>query len=152
MTLEEKRALYREALAFYELAECGREHIPEKKFVESYIPYIVNMTFCTELLLKLILVHNGKTIDEVRKIGHNLYELYETLFQSQKDEIYRSFKRPLIYSIPEEIKNISDAFMEWRYLVLNKANNHSRKLQFKPYFIKELNEILDEICRNTLNI
>lgn len=152
MKIEEKRALYREAMSFYELAECGREHIPERKFVESYIPYIVNMTFCTELFLKLILVHNGKTIDEVRKIGHNLYELYEKLSQSQKDEIYCSFKRPLIYSIPDEIINISYAFMEWRYLVLNKANAHSEKLVFKPYFIKELNEVLDKICTNMLNI
>lgn len=59
MKLEAKRALYREALAFYELAECGREHIPERKFVEGYIPYIVNMTFCTELFLKLLLIENG---------------------------------------------------------------------------------------------
>lgn len=152
MKLEEKRALYREAMAFYELAECGRIHVPERQFVENYIPYIVNMTFCTELFLKLLLVHNGKTIDKVRKIGHNLYGLYESLTQPQKDEIYSLFKRPMIYSIPEEIKNISDAFTEWRYLVLNKANSQFEKILFKPCFIRELNEVLEKIGRNILNM
>lgn len=45
MTLTEKRNLYNEASAIYELAECGRTHIQEKAFVESFIPYIVNMSF-----------------------------------------------------------------------------------------------------------
>ncbi len=67
MNLTEKRNLYNEALAFYEIAECGRLYIQEKTFVESLVPYIVNMTFCTELYLKLLLIENGKSIDEAKK-------------------------------------------------------------------------------------
>ena len=147
MNLTEKKNLFNEAKAFYELAECGREHIPERKYVESYIPYIVNMTFCTELYLKLLLVDNGKSIDEVKKLSHNLCKLYEALEQEQRDKIHSSFKRPLIYQIAKEIENMSLAFQEWRYLVLDKANNNKKQLRVKPYFIKELNEVLEKMCK-----
>lgn len=147
MNKEQKQNLYREATAFYELAECGRKYMPEKTFVESHIPYIVNMTFCAELYFKLMLIDNGKTISEVKKLGHNLCKLYQGLNQEQKDTIYQSFKRPLVYSIEKELEKINTAFLDWRYLVLNKANGEKKKLQFSPYFIKELNEILDSICK-----
>ena len=76
--------------------------------------------------------------------------MYDVLTQQQKIEIYQSFKRPLIYSIEDELKQISFAFQDWRYLVLNTANANEKKktFQFKPYFIKELNEILQKMCRN----
>lgn len=144
---KEKENLYNEARAFYELAECGRINIPEKKNVESFIPYIVNMTFATELYLKLLLIDNGKSISEVVKLGHKLSDLYEALNQAQKDTIYQAFKRPLVFSIPDELKKINTAFVDWRYLVLNKANNYQRRNQFSPYFIKEFNEILETMCK-----
>lgn len=146
----EKQNLYKEAKSFYELAECGRKNIPEKKYVESYIPYIVNMSFATELYLKLILINNGKTIDEVKVLNHNLYNLYNELDEEQKNKIYEMFKRPITYSIPNELNKISTAFPDWRYLVLNKASQKNKKLQFSPYFIKELNEILGDICKNII--
>lgn len=146
MNLADKLALYREAMAFYELAECGRENISEKKNVESLIPYIVNMSFCAELYFKLLLIENGKTITGVRKLGHNLYKLYDSLTVEQKERIYKSFKRPLIYSIENELQMINTAFQDWRYLVLNKANQDERCFQFKPFFIKELNEVLSHMC------
>jgi hypothetical protein len=147
----EKQNLYTEANAFYELAECGRKNIPEAKPIETYIPYIVNMTFAIELFLKLLLENNGKTIDELKTIGHNLYSLYNALEENQKQEIYQKFKRPLIYKISEEISSISSAFPDWRYLVLNKANHINKKLCVKPFFIKELAEILRTMCQTTLN-
>lgn len=148
MINKEKLDLYNEAIAFYELAECGREHIPEKNYVESYIPYIVNMTFCTELLLKLLLIENGKSINELRSIGHNLHKLYNELPTVSKDTIYQSFRGPMIYSIEKELEEIQSAFVDWRYLVLEKANGNIKKLQVKPFFLKELNEILRDICKN----
>ena len=148
MINKEKLDLYNEAIAFYELAECGREHIPEKNYVESYIPYIINMTFCTELLLKLLLIENGKSINELRSIGHNLYKLYNELPKVSKDTIYQSFRRPMIYSIEKELEEIQNAFVDWRYLVLEKANGNTKHLQVKPFFLKELNEILRDICKN----
>ena len=62
MTIKEKQNLYNKAIAFYKLAECGRQYIAEQKYVESHIPYIVNMCFCTELFLKMLLLEQGKTI------------------------------------------------------------------------------------------
>ena len=146
----EKQNLYKEATVFYELAECGRNNIPEKENVESYIPYIVNMSFATELYFKLLLINNGKTIDKVKVLNHNLYDLYNELEEKQKDKIYEMFKRPIIYSIPNELNKIATAFPDWRYLVLNKANQKNKKLQFSPYFIKELNEILRDICNDII--
>ena len=151
MTSKEKVHLYNEASAFYELAECGRLNIPEKKNVESFIPYIVNMTFAAELYLKLLLIDNGKSISDVVKLSHRLSDLYKALRPEQQDAIYQSFKRPLIYSIPDELESINAAFIEWRYLVLDKADGHrTKKLQFHPYFIKELNEVLGEMCKSIL--
>ena len=109
-----------------------------------------NMTFAIELYLKLLLANNGKTIDELKNIGHNLYSLYNALEDTQKKEIYQKFKRPLIYNIPEEISNIASAFSDWRYLVLNKANHNNKKLCVKPFFIKELAEVLSVMCKTVL--
>ena len=148
MQNKEKQALFREANAFYELAEHGRKNISEQKFIESYIPYIVNMSFASELYLKLLLIHNGQTIHCLKKLGHNLHSLYNELEQSQKDKIYESFKRPLVYNINAELEQINTAFQDWRYLVLNKANNISTHLQYKPFFIKEFNEILQNMCED----
>ena len=67
LTSQEKQKLYNEALAFYELAEYGRMHMPEQKHVESHIPYIINMTFCSELLLKFLLIEEGKNIEYLKK-------------------------------------------------------------------------------------
>jgi hypothetical protein len=147
LTLIEKRNLYNEAIAFFELAECGRKYIPEQKHIESHIPYIVNMTFCTELLLKLLLIEKGKNIKEVEKLSHNIKLLYNELSLEIKELIYHSFKRPLIYKIEEELEQLNKAFVDWRYLVLNKAKGDTKKLQIHPYFLKEFNEILINICK-----
>lgn len=150
MTDNEKNNLYKEAHAFYLLAKCGEKNIPEENFVESVIPFIVNMSFACELYLKLILINNGKTIDEVKQENHNLYNLYSLLTDRQKNNIYNSFKRPMIYSIEKELKEINFAFPDWRYLVLNKANGTQKKMQYKPYFVKEFTQILDNFCANIL--
>ena len=147
LTLAEKRNLFNEAVAFYQLAECGRIQIPEKKHAESYSPYIVNMSFCAELFLKLLLIENGKTIADVESYSHNLHTLYNQLPPHIKDMIYSSFKRPMIYKIDDELESIKKAFVDWRYLVLNKAKGDTKHLQVKPYFLKELNEVLCDICR-----
>lgn len=150
MTDKEKNNLYKEAHAFYILAKCGQDNIPEENFVESFIPFIVNMSFACELYLKMILINNGKTIDEVKKESHNLYNLYRLLTDEQRNDIYNSFKRPMIYSIEKELKEINSAFADWRYLVLDKANGRQKKMQYKPYFVKEFTQILDEFCANIL--
>ena len=151
MTQEEKRQLYNEAIAFYELAECGRLTLPDKKNIENHIPYIVNMSFAAELFLKLLLINNGNSIDDVVKLSHRLSDLYEALTPAQRDIIYQSFKRPLIFSIPDELKGINTAFVEWRYIILDKANKRrTETFMFHPYFIKEFNEVLGRICQSIL--
>ena len=178
MTRHEKLNLYNEAIAFYEIAECGRINIPEKKNVESYIPYIVNMSFATELFLKLLLIENGKTIEDVVKLSHGLSNLYEELTDGQKEAIHKSFKQPMVYSIPNELTRANTAFVRWRYLVLDKANGKKeapcpvhpfceepKALSGKPikdtargpnafpiFFFKELNEVLGSMCRENLRI
>ena len=83
-------------------------------------------------------------------MGHNLYSLYDALEENQKQDVYQNFKRPLIYNIPKEISSISSAFTDWRYLVLNQANHNSQKLCVKPFFIKELAEVLSIMCQMAL--
>lgn len=175
---QEKLKLYNEAIAFYEIAECGRINIPERKNVESYIPYIVNMTFATELFLKLLLIENGKTIDDVVKLSHSLSKLYKELTVAQKETIYKSFKQPMVYSISDELTRADQSFIRWRYLVLDKVNGkiephcpahpfseEPKELSgkqikdtvrgpnaFPIFFFKELNEVLGSMCRRNLGI
>lgn len=175
---QEQINLYREALAFYEIAECGRINIPEKKNVESYIPYIVNMSFATELFLKLLLIQNGKSIDEVVTLGHHLSNLYGKLTEEQKNTIQKSFKQPMVYSVANELTRADSAFVRWRYLVMDKANGKTEPPcpthpfaqkadvlsgkqtkdsargpnAFPIYFFKELNEVLARICGHILGI
>ena len=151
LTNKEKHNLYNEAIAFYELAECGRQNIPEKNHVESHIPYIVNMAFCTELLLKFLLVEEGKSIEDVIKLSHNLKSLYDALLPQTKEHIYLSFKRPMIFDIDTELERTKKAFVDWRYLVLDKLNGHNKHIQVAPYFLKEFNEILISICKSYYN-
>lgn len=182
MTIDEKQKLYNEAIAFYQLAECGRQHIAEQKHVESHIPYIVNMCFCTELFLKMLLLEQGKTISFLKNTKHNLLKLYGALSDECKGEIYACYlkqNRIMIYNIEEELEKSKNAFVQWRYLVLDKVGESPTKrkrlnfqdwlkakettnksindcdsepkspksLQFSPFFFKELNEFLIEICK-----
>lgn len=128
LTNQQKYNLYNEAVAFYELAECGRQNLPEQKHIESHIPYIVNMAFCAELLLKFLLIEEGKSIEYLKHKGHNLKQLYNRLHPQTKELIYHSFKRPLFYNIGDELSKSKNAFVQWRYLVLDKiekANEES---------------------------
>ena len=179
LKIEQKQKLYNEALAFYELAECGRMHIPEQKHVESHIPYIVNMTFCAELLLKFLLVEEGMNLEYLIKIGHDLKALHKKLRPETKELIYSSFKRPLIYNINNELSRAKNAFVKWRYLVLDKIDasegthkdgripfekwihlksreqkrmikQQSGRMQISPVFLKEFNEVLLKICRDRI--
>lgn len=139
--------LYREAYSFFESAKNIKKYTKEKKYVESYIPYIVNISFACELYLKLILVYNKISISELKKKSHSLKKLYNLLTKEQKNRIYQSFKRPLIYNIEEEIDNIDMAFKDWRYIVLDRANYIYKTKLFKYYFALEFTDILDTICR-----
>ena len=182
MTFQEKQKLYSEAIAFYEIAECGRQHIAEQKHVESHISYIVNMCFCTELFLKMLLLEQGNTIAFLKNKKHNLWKLYDALSDECKDNIntcYLQQNRIKIFSIEEELKKSKNAFVQWRYLVLDKVGkipakrkrltfqewlktkdnanepindcdnkpNNSKSLQFSPFFFKEFNAVLIEICK-----
>ena len=176
---EQKQKLYNEALAFYESAECSRTYTPEQKHVESHIPYIVNMTFCAELLLKFLLLEEGKNLEYLKKRGHNLKALHKTLHRETKTLIHSSFKRPLIYNIDNELSRAKNAFVKWRYLVLDKISvpedNHKesripfekwirlkpgeqnkiikqqRKMgHISPGFLKEFNEVLMKICKDRI--
>ncbi len=60
-------------------------NIPERKNVESYVPYIVNMAFAAELYLKLLLIHNRKSIGDVVKLGHRLSDLNKRLDKALED-------------------------------------------------------------------
>ena len=108
------------------------------------------MSFCSELLLKMLLLEDGKCIGEVEKLSHNLKSLYNALNVEKKKMICEAFARPLIYNIEEEIEQVKKAFVEWRYLVLDKSKGNIKKLVVKPLFLKELNEVLLDICKNLI--
>ena len=123
---QEKLNLYNEAVAFYELAECGRINIPERKNIESYIPYIVNMTFATELFLKLLLIESGKTIDAVVKLENEKSITYVIDWFGSNTKIFK--KNNNTYA---KIKCDDEALTHWLLQYINYV-----KIE-EPLYLKE---------------
>lgn len=84
------------------------------KFISKQIPFVVNNSFACELYLKLILLENNIDFKNLKgRNGHNLWKLYnkaKSILKNDLDEI-SSFKE---YEC--KIKNISEAFIKWRYI------------------------------------
>lgn len=75
------RGLLEQAQAFGKIAcSCETEKVkmpcePRARFIAG----IVNSSFACELFLKALLLHSGKGIKDLKKMGHNLIKLYREL-------------------------------------------------------------------------
>jgi len=180
---DQKQNLYNEAIAFYDLAELGRKYSPEQKHIESHIPYIVNMVFCIELLLKLLLVDQGEKIKDIERKRHDVEALYNLLSDKTKQTIKETLypretdktHPPFPYKLDLELQRTKNAFVKWRYLVLDKIHygtnekdqripfskwrnlstdkknkldeqDKGQRLQVAPFFLKGFSEALMETC------
>lgn len=120
---------------FYEANEFI--DLVESKFYDkdndiSKLPLAINCIFACELYLKILLLNNGYNIDLLKKVGHNLRELFSKLpirKQNHINEWMVCFERQNIFELLDNIKN---DFVNLRYMYLD--NNYKK---FDLYIIAQ---------------
>ena len=92
------------------------------KHITRILPYVVNKSFSCELYLKLMLILFDINYDELHgKQRHNLYKLYKKLPQAMRITLFDTYLKASHSKVSldffkDEIKKISDIFMQWRYI------------------------------------
>jgi len=87
------------------------------KIISKQSPFIVNKSFACEVYLKLILLENNIDFKDLKGInGHKLCKLYSKTKSSFKKELQEYMIPKGFNNIDEKIKNISEAFINWRYI------------------------------------
>lgn len=87
------------------------------KIISKQTPFIVNKTFACEVYLKLILLEKNINFEDLKGTNrHKLWKLY-----SKTDGDFKKALETKIFSkgfrnIDDKIKNISEAFINWRYI------------------------------------
>lgn len=78
------------ARSFYNFGMQRREQLP---IGFSIVPHFVNMAFACELYMKALLLFEkpNMTVQELKKLGHRLDNLFEALSSSIKDEVKKQF-------------------------------------------------------------
>ena len=102
----------------------------------------INAAFACELYLKSILKSKkGYTNNQLRKLKHNLNDIYSEL----PDEIKSKLERSVDTS---KLLDISNAFVNWRYLY----EDIQSKMHDDNKFICELMDLLYEITRSYCDV
>ena len=119
------RSVLAYARSFFNAAQC----LKNGDFLNNTIPLVVNTAFALELYLKSFnsdkIFINGKNlqhdvvvyeniINEVKKTGHNLLDLYQCLSDDIKDLIKKEYKITNI-SFEDAISEYKNIFTDWRY-------------------------------------
>ena len=111
------------------------------KIISKQIPFIVNKSFACEVYLKLILMENNISFNDLK--GPNRHKLWE-LYSKCKDLLDSDFEKKMnlkgFRNIDKKIQDLSEAFMDWRYIY--EKNEMVASLDF--LFLDELCTYLDE--------
>lgn len=118
----------------------------ENSFGLLLIPYIVNMSFACELLLKSLLSYSGRSINELHE--HKLEELYNSLPSDLQDKIRigiepDNFREEKTFR--KTLSIISDAFKKWRYCYENDNGELKGNWQFIKSFAQAVRNEADSI-------
>lgn len=102
---------------------------------------IVNSAFLCEVFIKSLLVHHGKTVEEIH--GHELYKLWAKYKEldiegasNVEQTVKNVFNSKNDNKFDECLKNISDAFFKWRYIY--EKHGATIHIQFLRIFREEL--------------
>ena len=123
----------------------------EKPIIRIY-PFIVNKAFACEVYLKLLLIEADFDFSKLKKSElHNLFKLYENTDSTFKQILLNKFISQFGDNaneefIENEIKNISDVFVRWRYIYekideINKVNYG---------FLNQFCDFLDRYSQQTI--
>lgn len=117
------------------------------KIISKQTPFIVNKAFSCELYLKFILTENNiKYKDLHGSNGHMLYKLYSRTSDDFKNKLELKMREKHFSNIDDKIKNISKAFINWRYIF----ENYSEIPALDFLFLNELCEYLDDVAKQII--
>lgn len=140
--------MFRHACAFADVADLALEKFRhDTADIEWYTePAVVNSAFACEVFLKALLIFYDVPMNKEHKI--------EKLFNLLPDEIKDFVKQTVMINYGgmwrdpfscELLKNISDAFVEWRYSYENVGNKRA-SLQINIGFLTVFRNALREAC------
>lgn len=88
-----------------------------KKIISKQIPFIVNKSFACEIYLKIILLENNIDFKDLKRTnGHKIFKLYSKTNSDFKSNLCHEMYLKKFTNIEDKIKNISEAFINWRYI------------------------------------
>ncbi len=107
-----------------------------KKIISKQTPFIVNKSFSCEIYLKLILLENKIDFKDLKGInGHKIFKLYFRTNSDFKSNLHYEMCLKKFTNIEDKIENISEAFINWRYIYEKYEKIDSLDFMF-----------LDELC------
>ncbi len=117
------------------------------KIISKQTPFIVNKAFACEIYLKLILLENNINFKDLKgKNGHKLWELYSKTNSDFKANLEKTMASKKFANIDDKIKNISEAFINWRYIY----ENYEMIASLDFLFLDELCHYLDEKAKQLI--
>ncbi len=117
------------------------------RIISKQTPFIVNKSFACEIYLKLILLENKIDFKDLKgKNGHKIFELYSKINSDFKLNLQHEMCLKKFTNIEDKIENISEAFINWRYIYENYEKIDS--LDFM--FLDELCNYLDEKAKELI--
>ena len=96
----------------------------------------MNKSFACEVYLKLILLENNIDFKDLKGInGHKIFKLYSKTNSDFKSNLHHEMCLKKFTNIEDKIENISEAFINWRYIYEKYEKIDSLDFMF-----------LDELC------
>lgn len=117
------------------------------RIISKQTPFIVNKALACEIYLKLILLENNIDCKDLRGIDrHKLSKLYSKTNSDFKLNLQHEMILKKFANIDDKIENISEAFINWRYIYEKYEIINS--LDFM--FLDELCNYLDEEAKQLI--
>ena len=110
--------------------------------IYSMNPIYINMLFACELYLKCLLLKNGKTYNEVRKLRHHFNKLFNNLNEKQKKELRNRFNVFYNLNVDKKVDLINEDFVYCRYMFFDEGFN---KIKMRFNAVKDLMYELDHM-------
>ena len=146
-TLFDSQRMFKHACAFFDCAKfCETEPQNINMGVCTHlVADIVNSAFACEVFIKSLLIFNKLTLEDIR--GHKLKDLWTKYKEIDNERalliektVNEFFGNDEEFVFGESLENVSDAFVNWRYIY----EKHSGSIHLQ--FLRIFREILREHC------
>lgn len=126
------------------------------KCISKVFPFVVNKAFACEVYLKLLLIESNYDLKKLKRgEKHNIFKLYEKNNSNLKEYIENEF---LIFGesankeyVEKEIKDISNVFIQWRYIYEKLNEENVVNYGFLNMFCELLDKYSQEVIMKNYN-